>query len=346
MIRKIITGIIALGLGLTLVFTGCSSKSQGGQAGGSSGDVKTQGQNKLVLKLGHVLQEDHPLNKGALKFAELVKQGTQGRVEVQVFPNSQLGAEKDIVEGVKVGSIDFFLVAAGTLGRFEPSITIMDAPYVWRDFEHVKKAMRGPVGEEIAQKMLSSQGLRILDFAWYYGLRHLTANKPVRNPEDAKGMKIRTPPAPINIASAKVLGGVGTPMNFSELYMALKEGVVDAQENPLPTIYTAKLYEVQKYIILTGHILQSEVLGISERTFQKLIPEDQKVLINAAKEAGDYNTRLTQEAESYYLNKFKELGKEIIEPDKEAFRRNAQQVYKEFESVWGPGLYEKIQAVK
>lgn len=339
--KKVSVLVIALGLVVSLIVAGCSSKQGGGQEGASA-----KNQEKMVLKLGHTLQDNHPLNKAALRFAELVKEGTQGRVEVQVFPNSQLGGEKDIVEGVKVGSIDLFLVAAGILGRFEPSITIMDAPYVWRDFDHLKKAMRGPVGEEIAQKFLNNQGLRILDFCWYYGLRHLTANKPIHTPADAQGLKIRTPPSPINIASAKVLGGIGTPMNPSELYMALKEGVVDAQENPLPTIFTMKTYEVQKYIILTGHIMQSEVLGISEKTFQKLRPEDQQVLINAAKEAGDYNTKLTMEAEEYYLNEFKKMGKEIIEPNLDAFRKNAEPVYKEFEATWGKGLYEKIQAVK
>lgn len=339
MLRKILTLSVVLALALTVVLSGCSPKPSGSQTNNSKNE-------KLVLKLGHTLQEDHPLNKAALRFSELVKEGTQGRVEVQVFPNSQLGGEKDIVEGVKVGSIDLFLVAAGILGRFEPSITIMDAPYVWRDFDHLKKAMRGPIGEEISQKMLSSQGLRVLDFAWYYGLRHLTANKPVMTPADAQGMKIRTPPSPINIACAKVLGGIGTPMNPSELYMALKEGVVDAQENPLPTIYTMKTYEVQKYIILTGHLMQSEVLGTSEKVFQKLSPEDQKVVLRAAQEAGDYNTKLTMEAEEYYRKKFKELGNEVIEPNIEAFRANAKPVYQEFEATWGKGLYEKIQAVK
>ncbi|MDI3522005.1 MAG: TRAP-type transport system periplasmic protein [Bacillota bacterium] len=339
MLRKTLALGVVLIVAATTVLSGCTAKP--------SADRTSAPQNeKVVLKLGHTLQEDHPLNKAALKFSELVKEGTQGRVEVQVFPNSQLGGEKDIVEGVKVGSIDLFLVAAGILGRFEPSITIMDAPYVWRDFDHLKKAMRGPIGEEIGQKMSSGQGLRVLDFAWYYGLRHLTANKPVMTPADAKGMKIRTPPSPINIACAKVLGGIGTPMNPSELYMALKEGVVDAQENPLPTIYTMKTYEVQKYIMLTGHLMQSEVLGISEKVFQKLSLEDQQVLIKAAQEAGDYNTKLTMEAEEYYRNKFKELGNDVIEPNLEAFRNNAKPVYQEFESTWGKGLYEKIQAVK
>lgn len=298
----------------------------------------------VSIKMSTSLPASDPVGQGATRFKQLVEQRSHGTISVQIYPNNQLGGENEVLQQVKQGSIQIAVTAAGTAGNLVPDISVMDAPYVWKDWKHEYRVMTGGgVFAHFAKEFSDTQGLRLLSAMWFYGLRDLTANKPVRKPEDAKGMKIRTPPAPVNLLAGRVLGGEPTPMNYPQVYLALKTGTIDAEENPLPTILSGKLYEVQKYVILTKHIQQSQVVSMNMAFWKGLSKEQQQAVQSAADDAGKYETGLAQKAEAADLKKLQGMpGVTVIaHPDIAAFRARAKQLAPELKSKWGD-LYEKI----
>lgn len=300
----------------------------------------------IVIRLAHTLPADHPVGKGAIRFKELVEERTHGAVTVQIYPYNQLGGENQLLQQEKQNSIQMALTGAGTLGNLVPQISVLEAPYLWKDFASEKKVLNGPIFAGLQRATMDTQGLRIVSGTWYYGLRNLTANKAVNKPEDAAGMKIRTPPSPVNLLSGRVLGGAPTPMDFPQVYLALKTGTIDGQENPLSLILAAKLFEVNKYIMLTRHIQQSQILTINQKFLAGLPREYQQVIVAAANEAGDYETQLAQTAESEDLKKLRAIpGVTIVEPDLAPFRARAHQMVGEMASKWG-NLYERIEAAQ
>ena len=205
--------------------------------------------------MAHTIPIGDPIGLGAERFKELVEKRSNGTIKVAMFPNNQLGGENQTLQQVKQGSIQIAVTAAGTIGNLVPDISVLDAPYIWKDWESEKKVLSGPIYKHFSDE-LAGQGLKLLSATWFYGRRNLTCNKPIYKPEDAAGLKIRTPPAPVNLLSAEVLGGKGTPMDFPQVYLALKTGTIDCHENPLATTLSGKIYEVQKYIMMTHHIQQ------------------------------------------------------------------------------------------
>jgi tripartite ATP-independent transporter DctP family solute receptor len=202
----------------------------------------------ITLKLGHVAGSDPKDNwqAGSAKFAELVDQKTKGAVNVQVFPSSQLGNDRDMTEGMRLGSVDFALIA-GVLSNFEPRLGLLEIPYIFRDAEHMRKVLNGPIGDELASAVQKS-GIRVLGW-WERGPRELTSNKQVKSVADVKGMKIRVPEIPVSVDAWRAFGANPTPMAFGEVYTGLQQKVIDGQENPLAIISSAKLYEVQIFLV-------------------------------------------------------------------------------------------------
>jgi tripartite ATP-independent transporter DctP family solute receptor len=203
------------------------------------------------------------------------------------------------------------------------------------------KVLSGPIGEEIRNRLITKRDIRVLGIG-YLGARHLTANKPIYKPEDLKGLKIRIPNIPLRKASFIAWNAAPTPMAFSEVYLALKQGVVDGQENPLPQIIAAKFYEVQKYLILTGHALNPEILLISEKKFQNLSEEYRNILLEGAKifeetSFEEYNTLKYE-----LLEKLLDEGMIVMKPNIEEFREAVKDIPYQFEEEWGEGLYEKV----
>ena len=297
---------------------------------------------KYVLKLGHVAEPAKPYAQAGVKFAELVYEKTNGEVEIQVFPSSQLGNQRDLVEGLTLGTVDMTLTSTAVLGNFHEQVAVFDLPFIFRNRSHAFKAL-DTVGMEIA-KGLEPKGLKVLAY-FENGVRNMTNNvRPIRKPEDMKGLKIRVMEQPIYIAMMKALGANPTPMAFGELFTALQKGVVDGQENPAAHIYTKRFFEVQKYISLTEHTYSAEPLVISMITWNKLTPEQQKILQEAANEAKDWQRQLAIDLEQGYWDKIRESGKcEIItDVDKEAFRKATKPVWKQFESKVGK---ENIEAI-
>lgn len=297
---------------------------------------------EVTLKLGHIADPKNPYAQGAQKFADLVKEKSGGTMEVKVYPSSQLGNQRDLVEGLTLGTVDMTLTSTAVLGNFHEQVAVFDLPFIFRNRSHAFKAL-DTVGMEIA-KGLEPKGLKVLAY-FENGVRNMTNNvRPIRKPEDMKGLKIRVMEQPIYIAMMKALGANPTPMAFGELFTALQKGVVDGQENPAAHIYTKRFFEVQKYISLTEHTYSAEPLVISMITWNKLTPEQQKILQEAANEAKDWQRQLAIDLEQGYWDKIRESGKcEIItDVDKEAFRKATKPVWKQFESKVGK---ENIEAI-
>jgi len=299
----------------------------------------------IVLKWGHSYPPDHPSNMGAKRMAEVVAAKTGGKIKIDLYPGGQLGTDKDNIEGTIMGTQDMLLIGSGGISQFSPRLGIGECPYIWRDIDHMNKVMDGPVGDEMRDDLLKGRGLRILA-VFYYGRRQLTANKPITKPEEMKGFKLRTPQVPVIMEMAKAWGATPTPLNIGELYLALKTGVVDGQENPTPTINGFKFYEAQKYLMLTEHIITPLPMIINERVWRGLTPDSQKIMLAAAQEARELNNKLMLEQEDAFLDGFKKAGMTIVKPDVEAFRKASAGVAGSFEGIWGKGLYEKIVNIK
>ena len=304
-----------------------------------------------IFKLGNVQMPTLLVQKGLQRFSDLVKERTKGEIEIQIFPSSQLGTEQEILEGVQLGTIHMFEGSTGAVGRFLPELEAFAGPYVWRDQDHMLKTVRGPVGEHLTQKLLKNYPMRILDMGWVFGRRNLTTkNTPVRKPADMKGLKIRAQPVTIYLETIKGMGGNPTPIDWKEVYMSLQTGVADGQENPFNVIYSAKLFEVQKYLMLTEHMLQNQSVLISEKVYQGLTPEQRRIVLQSAIDAGNYQNDLIAKDEVESLEKLKQAGMIVIGPkeglDREAFRKSTRYVFDLFKDKWEPGFFERIQAVK
>jgi len=297
---------------------------------------------EVTLKLGHIADPQNPYAQGAQKFADLVAEKSGGTIKVEVYPSSQLGNQRDLVEGLTLGTLDLTMTSTAVLGNFHPQIAVFDLPFIFRDREHAFEAL-DTVGMEIA-KDLEEKGMKVLAF-YENGVRNMTNNiRPIRVPEDMKGLKIRVMEQPIYIAMMKALGANPTPMAFGELFTALQKGVVDGQENPAAHIYTKRFFEVQKYISLTEHTYSAEPLVVSMITWNKLTPEQQTIIQEAAEEACDWQRQLAIDLENGYWDKIRESGKSeiITDVDKEAFREATAPVWKDFEDQVGK---ENIEAI-
>ncbi len=302
---------------------------------------------KIVIKWGDVLGPNHPSVQMIDLIAKEVKEKTNGRIEIQSYPGGQLGGSRDMIEAVANGMQEMVTEGAANFGQWVPAISIVEAPYIWRGVDHLMKAMNGPIGQEFNKQLIEKRGMRILGTT-YYGIRQLTTtDKEVRSVKDMKGFKLRVPENEVFMAMAKSWGAKPTPMNFNELYLALKQHVVDGQENPLPTIDAAKFYEVQKYLVLTGHIITPRLVVINERFWKKLSSEDQRIIEAAVKKGIEWNNQQILSKEKSLLDKFKEKGMIIIKPNVEEFREAVLKVVpKMFEKKWGKGMWEKIQEIK
>lgn len=296
----------------------------------------------VTIRMSHTLPATDPMGLGAERFKEIVERLSNGSIKVAIFPNNQLGGENQVLAQEKQGSIQMALTGAGTAGNLVPDISVLDAPYIWKSWDAEKKVLSGPVFAHF-QKEFEAQGLKLLAADWFYGRRNLTCNKPVRRPADAAGLKIRTPPAPVNLLSAEVLGGKGTPMDFPQVYLALKTGTIDCEENPLPTILSGKLYEVQRYIMITHHIQQSQVTTMNLAFWKRLTPAQQQAVETAMQQAGEYETDVALKAEDTDLAKLQAIKEThvITDVDLPAFVARARQLDPRMKNVWG-SLYDQI----
>ncbi len=273
------------------------------------------------LKWAHVYETSEPYHKWSVWAADEIKKRTNGRYEVQVFPASSLGKESDINQGLTLGTVDIILTGASFAGRSYPPLAVTYFPFIFRDAEHMLKYAKSDVFKELTKGYDDKTGNHVTALT-YYGARDVTSNAahPVRTPEDMKGLKIRVPDAPAYLAFPKALGANPTPIAFAEVYLALQNGTVDAQENPLPTIEAKKFYEVQKNISLTGHIIDSLLTVVSGQAWNKLSAEDKKIFGEVMTESAEKAGRDIAASEARLAEEFKKKGLNVITVDKNAFR--------------------------
>ncbi|MBY7144477.1 TRAP transporter substrate-binding protein [Virgibacillus sp. NKC19-3] len=309
-----------------VVLAGCTQSA-------NSEDVTT-------LRLGHIQNESHAWHQGAIRFAELVEEKTNGSVQVDIYPSSTLGSDRDLIEGMQIGSVDFAL-AAGVMSNFHQPYAILEAPYMFQDLEHLEDFLYGESGKNLQQEMLDETGVRGLEF-WIRGPRQLTTNKLVERPSDLQGVKIRVPNIEASVESWTAMGSNPTPMNFSEVYSSLQTGVIDAQENPISFTANAQIQDVQDYLIMTNHVYGYVQLLMSDLTYEKLDGSEQQAVEEAAQEARNYQNEIVFQEEEKALQDMKEAGVEVIEVDTEPFEELVQPVHERLADKYGRDLYETI----
>jgi TRAP-type transport system periplasmic protein len=297
-----------------------------------------------AIRWGELLAPTHPQVQMAMRIAADVKEKSGGRIDVQVFPNGQLGSGKDMMESVSAGALHLTTDGAGALGAFLPQLSVIEAPYLWRDAAHLAKVAAAPIFARMNADLVAKRGMRMLNVT-YYGKRHLTSgSKAVKSPTDMAGFKLRVPPVDVFRAMADAWGAKATPIAFPELYLALSQGAVDGQENPLPTIQSGKFFEVQKFLVLTEHIITPRMI-IANEAFWKGLPAADRTLLETAFNAGaDWQDKELLASEATLVGTLKDKGMTVIQPDLEEWRKPVlASVPKQFESRWGAGTFEALQ---
>ncbi len=279
------------------------------------------------LKLAHFAAETHPGHIAALQFKERVEERTNGEVTIDIFPASQLGSPPEQLEQTVLGVVDMNLPTQGALDKYEKAFATVMSPFVFRDYAHAHDVLDGPFMEWVAPK-LEAQGLVMLS-NWEWGFRNVTNNKhPIHEPADMEGLTIRTPPEIQLVAAMEASGANATQIAFPELPNALNQGVVDGQENPIAVIYHFKIYELQDYLSLTRHVYNSMVHVVNKNSWDGLSPEQQEILREESKAAGELMRELVAEQEADELDLLKQAGMEVDEnPDIEAFKAKMGPAY-------------------
>ena len=283
----------------------------------------------VKMTLGHGAAPGNPRHTASLLFADVLKAKTNGRIEVTVSPSAQLGTDPALITAVRSGAVDMTANSQGAMANVVPEYNAFGMPFLFADLAAAWKVMDGPVGKELA-KITEDKGMVVLGY-WDNGIRHMSNSKrPLNTPEDMKGLKMRTPPDAVTVDIMKAVGASAQQIAFSELYVALQQGVVDGQENPLMNIDSAKLYEVNKYVSLTGHKYEMTPFVMSKRTWDKLGDADKKAVMEAAGEATQLQRKLSQESDNKLINDLKAKGAIINTANKAAFEKATSSV----DDVW------------
>jgi tripartite ATP-independent transporter DctP family solute receptor len=308
-----------------LLLSGCAGQQE-------TGGEEEQKVEPITLVATHVLEMDHPLQKGFEKFKELVEERTDGQIQIEIYSSAVLAEESEALKALQDGTIDITSVSAAPVTGFVKEFMACDLPFLFANYEEAWSFYEGPVGDLLLEK---AGEVGLVGLAWWEnGFRNFTNNvRPIASPEDMRGLKIRTMASPVHMASVRALGADPTPIDFGELYTALQQGVVDGQENPIPNIYTSRFHEVQKYLTLSNHFHDPSPTFISAKTWAKLTSEQQQIMKEAALEAGAYMRQLVKEDAEALTEKLREEGIEVTELTPEqvkAFQEATKDVYKEF----------------
>jgi tripartite ATP-independent transporter DctP family solute receptor len=283
---------------------------------------------QTTLKFGHYSPESHPVHKASLQFKENVEKRTNGAVKIQIYPNNTLGSPPEILEQARNGVVDIAIPTSGQLDKYDKAFAALMLPFAFSDIDHARRTMDGPLMEWLTP-VSQKAGLEIIG-VWEYGFRNLTNGKrPINTPDDVKGLKIRTPPEIQLSAAMAALGGNVQKIGFPELYLALSQGVVDGEENPISTIHSAKFYEVQKHLALTRHMYQSMFHVVNTDSWKKLTPDQQKILREESVSAAKLTRSLLQSEEDGLIADLKTKGMQVTTPD-----------LKPFKAAMGPALVE------
>lgn len=297
-------------------------------------------------RMGHILPPEHPANRALEAAAEEIAERTEGRIEISVFPAGQIGSAKEILTGIQLGTAEMAFDGAGILSQWHPPLSVLEAPYLAKNFAHLERLIESDTGQQLLDELREGHGFRLLDI-WYYGTRQMTNSvRPVETVADVEGLKLRVPEVELSLAFASALGATPTPMAFPELYLGMQTGVVDGQENPLPTISSGKFFEVQEHLTLSNHLVQFVAPLVSETAWAQASPEDQAIVIEVLEDhSSRYNAALV-ETEQDLISELETNGMTVTRPDLAPFSEAMAPVYAEFEDVWGEGVYEELSAIE
>lgn len=288
----------------------------------------------IQLRLAHYIDEKHPLHIGAKMLADNVEKRTQGKVKIIIYPANTLGSPPEVVKQVKLGTLDMCLNTQGQYEYYVKACAAAQIPFLFDDYDHAHRTLDGPVMNWLGPQFEKAGFIHLANWEW--GFRNVTNNKrPIMKPEDLKGLKIRVPPEFHLQVLFESLGAVVTKIAWPELYMALAQNVVDGQENPLSAIYYQKFYEVQKHVALTQHAYACAMPLISTKSWAKLTKEQQKILREESKKAGDYVRKTLNDEEKDLIVKFEKAGLKVTRPDIGAFRKKMGPAYKKIFARYG-----------
>jgi len=296
-----------------------------------------------TIRLGHGLDTQHPVHKAMVYFGQRLQERSNGQLKLQIYPSAQLGGERECLELLQIGSLDITKVSAAVLENFIPEYKVFSIPYLFRNKKHLFSVLDGDIGEQ-----LKTQGeqfrLRGLTFYDAGSRSFYTKEKPIENPSDLKGLKIRVMKSNMAIAMVNTLGGAATPISYGELYTALQQGVVDGAENNPPSFYTSKHYEVCKYYSIDEHTVIPDVLVIGLGTWQRLNAQERKWVQEASNDSTIYERKLWEESEQFSLAEVKKAGVKIIYPKKSSFENQTKSILESFKNE--PKLMSLIHSIK
>jgi len=303
-------------------------------------------QQPTVLKIGYATSKESHYGVGSTVFCDEVEKGTQGRFKCQHFANSALGGEREQIEAIQLGTQDLVNTSTGPVGNFVPEVKIVDIPFLFRDYDHARKVMDGPIGQDILTKF-PSKG--IIALAWTEnGFRHMTNSKrDIVKPSDAAGLKMRTMENKVHMDGYRTFGILPTPMAFPELFGALQQGTVDGQENPIPVILASKFSQVQKHLSLTGHVYSPALLLLSPKVWNKLSDADKKVFVDAARKASVAQRKKVNDDENNGIAQLEKDGMKVTKTvDGAAFREALKPAYAGYAKEFGADNIKKITDVQ
>ena len=297
-----------------------------------------------IIKMGHGLGVTHPVHEAMVYMADRIEEKSQGRMIVKVYPNQQLGTERELVELLQIGSLGMTKVSSATLESFAPPMQVLSMPYLFRDDAHRDKVLKGPIGQKL---LLESEDFWLRGLCYYdAGKRSFySKNKPIETPEDLKGLKIRVLESNMATNMIKSFGGSPTPISYGELYTALQQGIVDAAENNPPSLFTSRHYEVCKFYSINEHTAIPDVVIISTKVWNNLSPEEQQWIQEAADESADYQYKLWEASVELSLQEMEKAGVTITYPDPSPFRQAVEVMYDNFKTTQ-PELYDIIEEIR
>ncbi len=323
--------VLVLALVATFVFAG-------GQGEGSSADKP------MTLRVTNTLPMDHPMNMALQVFSDGVAERTEGRISVEIFPNSQLGGNEEMVEGVQLGTIDMANQFAGAFANYVPEMEVLALAFLFQSEEHLYASLNGEPGDILADALLE-KGFVPLGY-FYGGSRSLMNNvRPINRPSDLNGLKIRTIPTNITLEGINRMGAIATPMSQADVYSALEQGVLDGWENSPITLYTLRLHEVTKYVSWTRHFMTPDLFAISAKTWAKLSDADKAIIREEAQKAVEYERGIWAENSAAAVEALLEEGVEFNDvADLDAFREATSSLWDEYEAKYQNGLIDAVLA--
>lgn len=301
-------------------------------------------QKTVELKIGHYLDEKHPMHLASIQFADAVAKRTNGAITVAIFPSSKFGNSQEILEQVVMGVVDIAIPTEPAMAKYVKKFNLVCGPFAFKNYEATDKFFAGDFIRWVTPDM-EKAGFAYLA-RWEYGFRtYTTSTRPITKPEDFKGLKIRTPPDFVNSATVNALGGTAQTIAFTELPMALKQGVVDGQENPIATIYSGKMWETQKYLSMLNYTYNSTHLVMNKSKFEKLTNQQKAIILDEAAKAGVYMRSLVRDQESSLIEELKKNGMEVFYPDTAPFKAGAASVWEELKKQVGSSDYDYFMAL-